>query len=279
MAEKEFTSIADLDNFFETNKVEVDADNVDIPNEVPDELESVDEIPDLEEPEENEEEESDDVEEESEEVEEEPEEEEPKKPKRSKEEKTDYAFSKLRKESSENKKAFEERDALVQRLMREAGYSDYAQFKEAVDKQFAEKEMKDKGFTKEQYNEVEELRKRTKELEAQLEMTSKQQMANKAQSFDTMVKSYASQYKMTAKDIYESLDNSGFTAELLLNLPNPEVLIRGVLADKVKTVEKPVKKAVDTEKLPSGNKAKEAFDIDKFIADDLADYKKRKGLA
>lgn len=278
MAEKEFTSIADLDNFFETNKVEVDTDNVEIPTETPEELEVVDEIPDLDTPEENEEE-SEEPEEEETEDEEESDEEEPPKKKPSKEEKRDYAFGKLRKEKDEAKKALEERDTLINRIMQEAGYNDYAQFKEALDKQFSEKEMKTKGYTKEQYNEVEELRKRTKELEEQLEQTSKQQMATKAQSFDNMVKSYASQYKTTAKDIYESLDSSGFTAELLLNLPNPEVLIRGVLADKVKPVEKPAKKAVDTEKLPSGSKNKQEFNIDELINDELAEYKKRKGLA
>lgn len=273
MTEKDFTSVEEMDKFFETNKVESEPTS---DEETQEEPEVVDEVPDLEEPEENEEEESEETTEEEEEDEEEVEPEPQKKP--SKEEKRDYAFSKLRKEKDEAKKAYEEQNALVQRLMREAGYNDYASFKDAVDKQFSEKEMKDKGYTKEQYNEVEELRKHNKELEEKLEATNRQQIANKAQGFDTLVKSYAGQYKTTAKEIYDALDNSGFTAEMLLNLPNPEVLIRGVLADKVKPVEKPAKKAVDTEKLPSGSTKKE-FNLDELLQEDFAEYKKRKGLA
>lgn len=269
MSEKEFTSISEMDSFFESNKVE----QKETPEATEDEV--VDEIPDLDEAEEVEDVELEDEEVDEEEVEDEP----AQKTKPSKEEKRDYAFSKLRKEATDAKRAYEERDALVQRLMKEAGYSDYSKFKEALDKQFSDKEMKDKGYTKEQYSEVEQLKQRTKELEEQLDMTTKRELATKAQNFDSMVKSYASQFKVNPNEIYNTLDASGYTAELLLNLPNPEVLIRGVLADKVKPVEKPLKKAVDTEKLPSGSAQKSDVSIEDLLKADLDAYKARKGHA
>jgi len=271
--EKDFTSIAEMDQFFEANKVEVKEETppeVEVP-----EVEVVEEIPELDATDE----ESTQADEATEDEEDEVEEEVSPKTKPTKEDKRDFAFSKLRKESAEAKKAFEEQNALVQRLMKEAGYKDYDKFKEALDKQFSEKEMKEKGYTKDQYNEVEVLKQQNKELEAKLEQTSKRELTTKAQNFDKMVRTYAGQYKVSAKDIYESLDESGFTAELLLNLPNPEVLIRGVMADKVKPVEKPIKKAVDTEKLPSGSAGKSEVNFDDLLKADLEAYKARKGNA
>ena len=273
MESKEFTSVKEMDDFFESNKVEVKEE----PKADEAQAEVVEEIPTLDE--EGEEEEAVEEEEVESESEEEVEEIETPKHKPSKEEKREYAFSKMRKEAAEAKRAYEERDVLVQRLMKEAGYDDYGKFKEALDKQFADKEMKDKGYTKEQFNEVEALKQRTKQLEAQLEMTSKRELATKAQTFDTMVKTYASQFKVSPDDIYASLDSSGYTADLLLNLPNPEVLIRGVLADKVKPVEKPLKKAVDTEKLPSSNAQKSNISVDELVKADMDEYLSRKGRA
>ncbi len=269
---KDFTSIEELDSFFEEKKEDV-KEEVKEEDNTPEEAE--DDIP--EELFEEEKEDSEEVDE-SLEGDDAPEEETPPK-KPTKEEKRDYTFGKLRKEAAEAKKAFEEQNALIQRLMREAGYDDYNQFKEALDSQLSEKEMKAKGYTKEQYNEVENLRQRTKELEAQLDMTAKREMATKASAFNEVVKSYATMYKVTSKEVYELLDDSGFTVEQLLSLPKPEVLIRGVLADKAKPAEKPAKKAVDTEKLPSGGKPKGEFSIEDLLKAELDEYKVRKGHA
>lgn len=280
--EKEFTNVEELDKFFESNKVEepkVEEPKVEEPK-VDETIVEPSDVPELEPDEELDNNSSDDEEDESDsQVDSEEELESKSKSKPSKEEKRDYAFSKLRKEASEAKRALEEQTTLVQRLMKEAGYSNYDDFKEALNKQFTEKEMKEKGYTKEQFNEVEQLRQRTKELEEVIANNEKKALAVKAQNFDTMVKTYASQAKITSNEVYETLGKAGYTAELLLNLPNPEILIRGILADKVKPVEKPIKKTVDTEKLPSGGTRTGEFNLDDLLKAELDAYQARKGKA
>ena len=275
--DKEFTSVAELDSFFENNKVE--ATKVEEAEEISTDMEVVEEIPVIEEEEIVEKDEEDEAQEDEEDDEVEDKkvgEPESKSKKPTKAEKQDYAFAEMRRKKGEAEKALEERDQLVQRLMKEAGYTDYESFKSALDKQFSEKEMKAKGYTQEQFDEVAKLKQQNEELQKKLLVTEQQEKVSKANSFDTLVKTYANDYKTTAKEIYEELDKTGFTVEMLLSLKNPEVLIRGILADKTKVV-KPEKKAVDKTKLPSSTSSKGAFDIDELLKADFAEYTKRKG--
>lgn len=280
MSEKKFTSVDELDDFlneeFKIDGVE-DADSLNIEveetiEEIEAEVEEVDEDS-------SEEEVSEELEDSEEEVEDEEETEKPKPTKRSKEDKRDYAFSKLRKEASEAKKALEDYNELVTRLMKEAGYSDYKEFKNAVDQQLSEKEMKAKGYTKEQYDELEMLRRKNKELEEAVINNENKKRFERARDFDAAVNRYAQEYRVSAKEIYENLEKIGYNADTLLAQPNPEILIKGVLADKIKPVAKPAKKSVDTEKLSAGDAKSSEIDIDELIKKELAEYKSRKGLA
>jgi hypothetical protein len=275
--EKKFTSVEELDSYLEEN-FKVDGVEIDEESD-PMKVETEDTIEDLEVEEDDDAELVSEDDEETEEDEEGVEEEAPKPAKRSKEEKRDYAFSKLRKEASDAKKAAEEYNHLVTRLMKEAGYSDYSEFKNAVDQQLSEKEMKAKGYTKEQYSEIENLRRQNKELNDALEQRSNREKYERARSFDSTVSRYADEYKMSAKDIYENLEKLGYTADMLLAQPNPEILIKGLLVDKAKPAPKPAKKSVDTEKLSAGATKTTGVDLDELIKKDLAEYKSRKGLA
>lgn len=280
MSEKEFTSVDELDEFLQKEfKIEgvedTDGLNIEVEEtieEIEAEAEEDEEISETDD-ESEELEVSDDDEEEVEEVEA------PKPAKRSKDDKRDYAFSKLRKEAADAKKALEDYNALVSRLMREAGYSDYNEFKKAVDHQLSEKEMKEKGYTKEQYNELEMLRRKNKELEESLSQTANRERYDRARSFDATVNKYAQEYRVSAKEIYDTLEKTGYNVETLLAQPNPEILIKGVLADKARPAAKPAKKSVDTEKLSAGDAKSSEIDIDELIKKELAEYKSRKGLA
>ncbi len=281
--EKKFASVEELDGYldenFKVDGVELDADSDSLDIEV---TETVEEL-EVQEDEDGVISQDDDDEEFDSAVnkeDEEPEEDEPQKPaKRSKEEKRDYAFSKLRKEASDAKKSADEYNALVTRLMKEAGYSDYNEFKNAVDQQLSEKEMKAKGYTKEQYTEIEKLRKQNQELNEALEQRSNRDKYERARSFDSTVNKYAQDYKIPAKEIYENLEQLGYTAEMLLAQPNPEILLKGLLVDKAKPAPKPAKKSVDTEKLTAGDTKTTGVDMDELIKRELAEYKSRKGLA
>ncbi len=272
MEQKEnFGSLAELDSYLLTIK----KDEVVVPTEEPVvDPDIVDEIPDLDDLDDEE------VAEEVEEVVEEPKPQEPEvKHKRTKQEKEEYSFAKLRKEASENKKLFEERDALIRQLMKEGGFSEYDEFKKALTTQLSAKEMKEKGYTPEQYSELEALRAENKRIADELASRTKREVYDKASKFDGLVQTYADKADMTKTEVYSTLEGMGYNVETLLAQPNPEVLLKGALADKLgKPVQEVVKKKVDTKKLTPAGDQKPGLSIDDILKSDLSDYKQRRGL-
>lgn len=234
------------------------------------------------------------------EEEEEPEEkavEEPEKPvKRTPESKKEYAFDKLRKENVETKRALAEKEAIlqdreatVQRLMREAGYEDYVEFKTAMEKELAQKEREEKGWTDKQYAEVESIRKRNKELEEEHNKVSQRVVADKANTFDTHVREFATKYNLGEKGVntvYGELEKAGYNLEMILAQPKPDVLIKGIMAEYIEQnavsthiSKKATRKVVDEGRAittPNGESDKGA-QAEEMLKQDLADYRKRFG--
>lgn len=293
MEEKKITSVEELDAFLLTltaddieDEVEEEIDpsiqtEVDITHVGDDGVEDEDELA-----EEEEIDESDDVVEE--EVIDDDENTDPEPHKETKEEKQErqrnYAMGKLRKEKIEATQKAEvlEEEAralreLTARLMKESGYSDLNEFKNAVETQLSEKEMKEKGYTKEQYTEIERLRKENDEFKSRLSQTETYTRKEKAKTFDNLVDTYADKAKVKKSDVYTSLQEQGYTVEMLLNQPNPELLIKGVLADKLTVVKQVVKKQVDTQKLTSkGNTKQTKVDLDDLVKQELTELYSKK---
>lgn len=223
------------------------------------------------------------------EVEDDEELEEDKPQKRTKEEKKEYAFAQLRKEKSDAKKAlddmeknYKEQQDVLNRLMKEAGYNNYNEFKDAVDSQLSQKEMKDKGYTKENYDELVNLRLEKEKLKQELDSSRQRTYTEKVNQFDSLVKDYAKRASTTSVSIYNQLEELGYTVETLLAQPNPEILIKGLVADKLSptpTVTK-VKRSVDTEKPQSGGaSSSDEINFDELVKQEMAEYKQRKGKA
>lgn len=203
--------------------------------------------------------------------------------KRTPEQKQRDALIRMRQEKQEAKRKLQEVEAqgreyqaTLNRLMKEAGYEDYASFKKALDEQLAQKEMKEKGYNKEQFSEVDQLRKQLAEKEALLQAKQKAEQFSQASRFDGLVKDYSKRAGVTSKYVYDQLETLGYDVPTLLAQPNPEILIKGLLSDRL-VAEKP-KKRVDTDKLtPTPPAETKAIDIDALIKQELADYKARKG--
>ena len=277
MGKEEFTNLAELDSYLLTLK----GDNTSEPpvDEVKEDVvEDVAELDDKESGDDKEQEELLDLEDLDDEEQEEPKEEPKVKPKRTKEEKADYKFAQLRKEAHDYKKALEDREEIMNALMKEAGISDYESFKQAIKENLSEKEMKQKGYTKEQYSELEQLRQEKARLERELNERSSVEVRSKAQTFNSLVATYSDKANMTPKEVYDILAEAGYSVETLLAQPNPELLIKGALADRLIPSKPAEPKRTETKRFVSGEKADNSkMTVDDLVKQDLDDFKKRKG--
>lgn len=285
MERDNFTSVAELDAFL-NEEFSAKEETVEEP---------VVEEEAVEEEEETLEESEPDAEETSEEEEEqEPVVEEPQKPKRTKEEKRDYAFEKLRKAKAEaeaeKSSALQEKEAyerVLKTLMKESGYTDFDEFKTAVEKQMMSKEIEERGITEEEYKQERALKDREARLQAKEEELSKREYAERARKFDDEVRTFATQYELGEKGvdaIYKALESEGYTAKELIEARKPSVLIKGAMVDLIK--QKTVSEHIDTKatrkRLDSGKltgvvpeKSVEQLQAE-MLKKDLQDYENRK---
>ena len=291
----EFTSIEDIDRYLE-EEFSKETPPVDTEDEPEEDIDLEDESLEDDEPEGDEEvEEESDEEDESDESEDEPEDDEPevdehevtKKP--SKEDKSNHAFAKLRQEAKENKQKAEEYNAVIDKLMREAGYTDFNQFKKAVEEQLDEKEREKAGYTKEEFSRKKDLEAEEKRIREREEALRNQERNTKAKVFNDAVTKFAQDYGMGengSTEIYNRLEKLNYTADLLLAQPDPYIVIKGAMADVVekKALASYKEKASNKKKVDSGKLTTRSNDdnledqLDKLLEQDLREYAKRRGI-
>lgn len=302
MAEREFHSIEDIDRFLEEEFAKEESE---LQGEVEEkieeeELESEEEVEseddgasedETEEVEEDDEEETEEEESEGDETEDEDPEEDlepPKKP--SKEEKTNNAFAKLRVEAKENKQKADEYDAVIRKLMKEAGYTNFSDFKKAVEEQLDEKERKDAGYTKEEYDRKKQLDEEARKIKAREDALLNQERTNRSKKFNDAVVEFANQYKMGEDGvarIYNRLEELNYTVDLLISQPDPHIVIKGAMAEEVERQalesykERNLKrKKVDKGKITTRQKEDSLQEQqDKLLEQELKAYAKRRGIS
>ena len=209
------------------------------------------------------------------------------KPKRSPEEKKDYAFAELRKKATEAKrladeqaKKIEEQEELLKSLMEASDFTDIDEFKKALNKQVDEKRRAKSGYTEAEYAKIKSIESQEAELKRREEAIRQQEFNARAKSFDTTVRELIHSHGLGEKDreqVYNELEKAGYTADVLLALPNPRHLINGVIGE-IKGDSTPVKrKTVDTRPIPTPP-SKESLQAkqDKLLASELRDYERRK---
>lgn len=295
--EDEIMTVDDLDKFLSEefqvkdekildNEVEVEEEVVveDVESEV--EVEEVEEDEESDDTEPDEEESVDDEESEDEESDDDNEDDKEKSTKPTKEEKANHAFAQLRKEASENKRKAEEYDAVLTKLMKESGYKDFDSFKEAVEKQFDEKERKEKGYSEQEYSRLKEIEAREKRLQEKEKVMSEKEYNSKAYAFDQAVRKYSQEYGLGEDGpsrVYQTLEKEGYTAEMLVAQPKPDLLIKGVMADdiaRIRAERRQVKKAnktVDTKKITTRSQEDDlASQQEELFKQEMRDYEKRK---
>lgn len=196
--------------------------------------------------------------------------------------KKEFAFSKMRKENSDLKNQLNEKNAeteFLNKLAAQYGYTDVKKFQADYEKARVQQEAKDKGLDPVLYSQLQESNKRIAELEKKQNET---ELMNKANSFRNAVDKAVADYNLGEdgrSEIFNKLEEAGFSVDTLLAIPNPEILIKGVLSDKIAEFSK--QKQIDKlEKLDNLSDDKHNGDVpdgnvslDDIIAKEIKQYK------
>lgn len=200
----------------------------------------------------------------------------------SKEDKKAYAFSQLRKENADLKSKVDEKqyyEDLLNKMAAQYGYSDVKKFAEDYEKARIEQEAKAKGYDPVLYAELQKSNKRIAELENSQKET---ELINKANIFRASVDKAIEEYNLGKdgrNEIFTRLEEAGFSVDDLLNVPNADILIKGVLSDKIAQVSKQsqIEKNETIDSLSddkhNGGSSEKTFSLDDLISGEMKQYK------
>ena len=199
------------------------------------------------------------------------------------ENKKEFAFSKIRKENSDLKalnKTLSTRDEALKKIASNYGYDDVDKFLEAYENARVVQEAKDKGYDPVLYKQLQDTNKRLEQLEKERQENN---LMSRANAFKNAVDKAISEYNLDEEEgrneIFSRLEEYGYTVDSILSLPNPEILIKGVLSDKIAEIskQKQIEKMEDLDNLSDekhdGNSTTKTISLDDLIAQDIKEYK------
>ena len=196
--------------------------------------------------------------------------------------KKECAFSKMRKENSDLKNQLNESKAeteFLNKLAAQYGYTDVKKFQADYEKARVQQEAKDKGLDPVLYSQLQESNKRIAELESK---QKEAELMNKANNFKIAVDKAVADYNLGEDgrtEIFNKLEEAGFSVDTLLSIPNPEILIKGVLSDKIAEFSK--QKQIDkletldnlSDEKHNGVQSSDGVSLDDIIAKEMKQYK------
>lgn len=196
--------------------------------------------------------------------------------------KKDFAFGKMRKENSDLRNQLNEHNQEIEflnKLAAQYGYTDVKKFQEDYEKARIKQEAENKGLDPVLYSQLQESNKRIAELENKQKET---ELMNKANNFKNAVDKAVVDYNLGENgrnEIFNKLEEAGFSVDTLLSIPNPEILIKGVLSDKIAELSKQRQIAkmetVDnlSDEKHNGTSQDESVSLDAIIAQEMKQYK------
>lgn len=196
--------------------------------------------------------------------------------------KKEFAFSKMRKENSDLRNQLNEKNAeteFLNKLAAQYGYTDVKKFQADYEKARVQQEAKDKGLDPVLYSQLQESNKRIAELEKK---QSETELMNKAANFKNAVDKAVADYNLGEdgrNEIFNKLEEAGFSVDTLLTIPNPEILIKGVLSDKIAEFsrQKQIDKLETLDNLSddkhNGSETSGDITLDDIIAKEMKQYK------
>lgn len=201
----------------------------------------------------------------------------------SNDDKKDYSFAQLRKENSEFKaknKELSANDEFLRAIAAQYGYDDVEDFKKVYEDTRIQKEAKEKGYDPVLYKQLQESNRRIEQLEKKNQEAT---LMKKATDFKSSMEKVISDFNLgeSARDeIFSKLEESGYTVDTLLSLPNPEVVIKGVLSDKIAEFarQKEISKLETLDSLTDekhdGVSSGKSLSLDDIIKAEMEDYRK-----
>lgn len=194
--------------------------------------------------------------------------------------KKEYAFANLRAENGNLKK---ERDAyksdsdFLKSLAQSYGYDDVSKFQEALKQQRYQREAESKGYDYDLYRKTMEQEERIARLEKEKVEAENER---KLERFKGALDNAVAKYDVSEEDIFSRLEDAGISVEEILSISNPNLLIKGVLSDKIQEVAKQNQiseiqnmKGLVEDKNETGNQGTKVT-IESLLKSDLAEYKK-----
>lgn len=196
--------------------------------------------------------------------------------------KKEFAFSKIRKENSDLKNQLNQKNEeseFLSRMAAQYGYTDVKKFQADYEKARTEQEAKNKGLDPVLYAQLQESNRRIAELEQKQKET---ELVNKAANFKSAVDKAVADYNLGEdgrNEIFNKLEEAGFSVDTLLEIPNPEILIKGVLSDKIAELSK--QKQIDklsnldsiSDDKHTGSASSDSLSLDELIAKEMKQYK------
>ena len=195
--------------------------------------------------------------------------------------KKEYAFANLRAENGNLKK---ERDAYksdsdyLKSLAQSYGYDNVSEFQEALKQQRYQREAESKGYDYDLYRKTMEQEERIARLEKEKVEAENER---KLERFKGALDNAVAKYDISEDDIFSRLEDAGITVEEILSISNPNLLIKGVLSDKIQEVAKQnqiseiqnMKGLVEDKNETAAQGTK--VTIESLLKSDLAEYKKK----
>ena len=198
--------------------------------------------------------------------------------------KKEYAFANLRAENGNLKK---ERDAyksdsdFLKTLAQEYGYDDTTKFQEALKQRKYQREAQNKGYDYDLYKKTMEQEERIARLEKEKVEAENER---KIERFKGALETATSKYQVDEDEIFSRLEEAGVTVEEILSVSNPNLLINGVLSDKIQEIAKQsqINEIKNMEGLVEDKNEQETqssqVTIESLLKTDLAEYKKNNFL-
>lgn len=201
----------------------------------------------------------------------------------SNEDKRDYSFAQLRKDNAELKareKELSGNDEFLRAIATQYGYDDVEDFKKAYEDARIQKEAKEKGYDPVLYKQLQDSNRRIEQLEKQNSQAKLMESANKFKNSMDKVMSDYNLGENSRDEIFTKLEESGYTVDMLLSLPNPEVVIKGVLSDKIAEFarQKEISKLETLDSLSDekhdGVASNKSMSLDDIIKQEMQEYAK-----
>lgn len=190
-----------------------------------------------------------------------------------------HAFADLRAQNTtlkKEKEALEADSTFLKDLAASYGYTDTSAFQKAYKEALVKKQAQEKGYDPDLYKQTMEYKDRIEALEKQREQDL---MDRKLERFKVALENATNLYQVSQEEIFERLEKSGVDVDTILAVPNPKLLIDGLLVDKIQAnakqsqiAEQNNMKGLVEDKNETGG-VDTTITIDSLLKDDLAKYK------